>query len=55
MTDKTREQRWADWMAKQDMGQFQQRLNAETEDGKYKILAQLLSSELEKLMKARQH
>ena len=46
MMNKTKEQIWADWVATQDRGHFQERLNAETEDGKYKILAQLLSSEL---------
>jgi len=49
MTQKTKEQLWADWVATQDMGNFQERLNAETEDGKYKILAQLLSNELYKI------
>jgi hypothetical protein len=55
MPDKTKEQRWADWVATQDIGHFQEKLNAETEDGKYKILAQLLSRELGKLKKAPQH
>jgi len=44
-----KEQRWADWVATQSIDHFQERLNAETEDGKYKILALLLSDELEKL------
>jgi hypothetical protein len=52
MTDKIKELMWADWVAAQSIGHFQERLNAETEDGKYKILAQLLSSELGKLKKA---
>jgi hypothetical protein len=49
MTEKTKEQIWAEWVATQDIGHFQERLNAETEDGKHKILAQLLSSELYKI------
>ena len=55
MTQKTKEQVWADWVATQDMDNFQERLNAETEDGKYEILAQLLSRRLEQLKKAPQH
>ena len=55
MMNKTTDQVWADWVATQDVGHFQEMLNAETEDGKYKILAQLLSSEQGKLIKARQH
>lgn len=42
----------AKWVASQDIGCFQQLLNKETEDGKYKLLAQLLSHELEPLKKA---
>ena len=49
MMEKTKEQLWAGWVATQGTGYFQERLNAETEDGKYKILAQLLSCELEKI------
>jgi hypothetical protein len=37
----------AKWVAAQDIGRFQELLNAETEDGKYKVLAQLLSYELD--------
>jgi hypothetical protein len=55
MTQKTREQTWADWVATQDDGHFQKRLTAETEDGKYQILAQLLSKELGQLKKERHH
>jgi len=51
MIEKTKEQAWSGWVATQGVDHFQERLNAETEDGKYKILAQLLSSELEKLKK----
>ena len=49
MTEKTKDQLWADWVATQDMDRLQERLNAETEDGKFKILAQLLSRELENI------
>ena len=42
----------AKWVASQDIGRFQQLLNTETEDGKYKLLAQLLSHELEQLKNA---
>jgi hypothetical protein len=40
---------WADWVATQTVDHFQETLSAATEDGKYKILAQLLSSELYKI------
>jgi hypothetical protein len=46
MLEKTKESIWADWVAKQDPGNFQEMLSAQTEDGKYQILAQLLSEEL---------
>jgi hypothetical protein len=52
MAQNTKEQLWADWMATQDIGRFSEILNAQTEDSKYKILAQLLSNKLEKLKKA---
>ena len=55
MTKKTKDQLWADWVATQDVGHFQERLNAETEDGKYKILAHLLSRRLEQLKKQPPH
>lgn len=42
-------ERHAKWVAAQDIGQFQRLLNAENEDGKHRILAQLLSHELEQL------
>jgi hypothetical protein len=47
--EKTKEQIWADWMAKQAGDNFPEMLNAQTEDRKYQILAQLLSLELEQL------
>ncbi len=55
MMQKTKGQTWAEWVATQDVGHFQTRLTAETEDGKYQILSQLLSKELGKLKKAPQH
>ena len=45
MLENIKEQQWADWVATQDDGHFQERLNAQTEDGKFEILAQLLSRE----------
>jgi hypothetical protein len=47
--DKTKNQIWADWVATQTVDHFQETLSAATEDGKYKILAQLLFSELYKI------
>jgi hypothetical protein len=44
--EKSKEQIWEDWVAKQGGGNFQEMLNAQTEDRKYQILAQLLSLEL---------
>ena len=55
MTQKTKDQTWADWVATKDVGHFQKRLTAETEDGKFEILSQLLSKELGKLKKAPPH
>jgi hypothetical protein len=49
MTTNTKEQFCADWVVTQNVGHFQKRLNAEAEDSKYRILAQLLSSELAKI------
>ena len=45
MLENTREQIWASWVAKQSGGNFQEMLNAQTEDRKYQILAQLLSKD----------
>jgi hypothetical protein len=55
VANKTKDQMWADWVATQSVDHFQERLNAATEDGKYKILAQVLSRELGNLKKERQH
>jgi hypothetical protein len=49
MMKETASQLHAKWVAAQNIGRFPQLLDAETEDGKYKILAQLLSHELEQL------
>jgi hypothetical protein len=43
----------AKWMAAQSIDYLQELLTAETEDGKFKILGQLLSYELEKLKNSR--
>ena len=55
MTEKTKEQIWANWISKQTDDHFQEMLNAQTEDAKYQLLAQLLSGRLEKLKKTPQH
>lgn len=55
MLEKTKEQIWADWVAKQSGGNFQEMLNAQTEDRKYQILAQLLSKETGQSGKVRRH
>jgi hypothetical protein len=47
--EKSKEQIWVDWVAKQGGDNFQEMLNAHTEDRHYQILAQLLSLELEQL------
>jgi hypothetical protein len=52
MLEKTQEQVWAAWLSKQNGGNFQEMLNAQTEDGKYQILAKLLSDEVEQIKKA---
>ena len=52
MPEKTKEQLWAGWLAKESAGNYQEMLNAQTEDGKYQILAQLLSQEPGRLRKA---
>jgi hypothetical protein len=55
MMEKTKEQAWSGWVATHGLDHFLERLNAETEQGKYIILAQLLSSELEKLRTVPRH
>jgi len=55
MMQKTKDQTWADWVATQDAGHFQQKLTGETQDGRYQILSQLLSKDLAKLKKAPTH
>ena len=51
MPEKTKEQVWATWISKQTDDHFQEMLDAQTEDRKYQVLAQLLSGRLEKLKK----
>ena len=48
MPEKSTEQIWADWVAKQGGDNFQEMLSAQSEDRKYQILAQLLSLELDR-------
>jgi hypothetical protein len=43
---------WRDWLDTQNMVRFLDMLNAETEDGKYEILTQLLANEFETPKKA---
>lgn len=51
MTKKTQEQMQADWTATKNIAGFQGLLNGETDDGRYKILSQLLSDEFGKFEK----
>ena len=51
MMEMTREERRADWVVTQNIARFQERLNAETDEGKYKILALLLADEFRKFEK----
>jgi hypothetical protein len=44
MADEDLAEFYAKWVAAQNIGRFQELLNAETEDGKYKILAQVLNT-----------
>ena len=55
MQEKTRQQVWAGWVANQSGGNFQEMLNAQTEDRKYQILAELLSKEPGQSRKAQPH
>ena len=43
---------WRDWLDTQNMVRFLDMLNAETEDGRYEILTQLLANEFETPKKA---
>jgi hypothetical protein len=51
MAKKTQEQMQADWTATKNIVGFQEMLNGETDDGRYKILSQLLSDEFGKFKK----
>jgi hypothetical protein len=55
MSEKTKEQIWADWVAKQGGGNFREMLNAQSEDGKYQTVARLLSEAPGRLKKEPQH
>jgi hypothetical protein len=48
MADKTAAELHADWIVANSIAQFQAKLNAETEDGKYEILSVLLADEFRK-------
>jgi len=49
MTKMTQEQMEADWLTTRNIAGLQERLDAETDDGKSSILAQLLAVEFAKL------
>ena len=51
MPKMTQEQMEADWLATRTIAGLQERLNAETDDGKSSILTQLLAAEFAKLRK----
>jgi len=51
MAKMTQEQIQADWTATKNIDGFQELLNGETDDGRYRILSQLLSEEFGKLEK----
>ena len=51
MAKMTQEQMQADWIATKNIAGFQELLNGETDDGRYRILSQLLSEEFGKFKK----
>lgn len=51
MAKMTQEQMQADWTATKNIVGFQELLNGETDDGRYRILSQLLSDEFGKFKK----
>jgi len=51
MTKPTQEQMQADWIATKNIVGFQELLSGETDEGRYRILSQLLSDEFEKFKK----
>jgi len=53
MAKMTQEQMQADWTATKNIVGFQELLNGETDDGRYRILSQLLSDEFGKFKKPR--
>jgi hypothetical protein len=55
MADKTAAELHADWIVAQNIARFQEKFNAETDDGRFKILALLLADEFSKFEKAPPH
>ena len=53
MIRKATEDLLADWLAAQNIFSFQEKLNMKTEDGEYKILAQLLNKEFSRFKPGR--
>jgi hypothetical protein len=51
MTKMTQEQMQTDWTATKNIVRFQELLNSETDDGRYRILSQLLVEEFGKFKK----
>jgi hypothetical protein len=52
MEKKTKEELWAEWVATQNIGRFQDLLKHETDEGRYRILEVLLADEFEKFKKS---
>jgi hypothetical protein len=55
MADKTAAELHADWIVAQNIARFHERFNAETDDGRFEILAALLADEFTKFEKAPLH
>ena len=53
MEKMTQERMHADWTATKNIVRFQELLNGETDEGRYRILSQLLSDEFETFKKPR--
>ena len=51
MTKMTQDELRAGWIATENIVRFQDLLNGETDDGRYRVLAQLLADEFEKFKK----
>jgi hypothetical protein len=52
MVDKTAAELHADWVVRQGIAKFQERFNAETDDGRFEILSALLADEFTNFVKA---